>query len=110
MTRPDDSTEKIHEALALLNEAARDKKNEFKDLLGNKYTDLREVVAGLETDAEQRVRHSMDRAHEVGQDASERVQNTAQRIDRRVHEDPWKTVGWAVVGAFLAGFLVGHKE
>jgi ElaB/YqjD/DUF883 family membrane-anchored ribosome-binding protein len=31
-------------------------------------------------------------------------------VDSKVHEDPWKTLGLAVIGAFAVGMLMGKKD
>ena len=104
------SSEKINEALELLNEAARDKKDEFGDLMGDKYNDLKQAVLGMESELEAKARRSVQKVKSVSQDASERVKHAAVTVDQKAHEDPWKTFGWAVAGAFVAGMLLGKKE
>jgi ElaB/YqjD/DUF883 family membrane-anchored ribosome-binding protein len=109
-TKQTNSTEKINEALALLNEAARDKKDEFGDLLGDKYVDLKQAVLGMESELEAKTRRSVQKVKAVSHDASEHVKHAASAVDQKVHEDPWKTFGWAVAGAFVVGILLGRKD
>jgi uncharacterized protein YicC (UPF0701 family) len=44
MTRTTTSTEKLHEALELLNEAAREKGGELQKLIAEKYADLKSAL------------------------------------------------------------------
>jgi ElaB/YqjD/DUF883 family membrane-anchored ribosome-binding protein len=112
MTAPKqtNSTEKINEALTLLNEAARDKKGEFSELLGDKYDDLKQAVLGMESELETKARLGVQKAKAVSHDASEHVKHVASVVDQKAHEDPWKTFGWAVAGAFVVGILLGRKD
>lgn len=110
MAKTDESTKKINEALELLNEAAREKKEEIEGMLEGKYSDLKCVLTDIEADAEAEARRRMARAKEMGHDAADSVRRTAGAVDRRVHDDPWKMLGWGVAAAFAVGFLFGRKE
>lgn len=109
-TKQTNSTEKINEALALLNEAARDKKDEFGELLGDKYGDLKSAVLGMESELEAKARLGVQKVKSVSHDASENIKQVASAVDQKAHEDPWKTFGWAVAGAFVVGILLGRKD
>jgi len=102
--------QKINEALELLNEAAHGQKKEFSDLLSDKYGDLKKAVMELEGNVEDSAREGVDRLRELKEAAASQARNTASQVDRRAHEDPWKTLGWSVVGAFVAGLLLGRKD
>lgn len=110
MTKTTESTQKIDEALSLLNEAAKDKKDEFSGLVKGKYDDLKKVLMDLESDVESQARHGLDKAKDLSHETADRIRRTATKVDDRVHEDPWKTVGWTVVGALVVGFLLGRKD
>ena len=104
------STEKIDEALALLNEAAHDKKDEIGSLLEDKYTDIKHVLKGVEKKVEQQATHGMAAAKDMSRRAGETLKETAEHVEHAVQHNPWKTLGWGVAGAFLVGYLLGHKD
>ena len=67
------SNEKISEALKLLEEAARDKKDELRGLMANKYAHLKDVVAETSQDfkenlaiARKRAADALAKATEIG--------------------------------------------
>lgn len=108
MARQD--TSKINEALSVLNEAARDKKEELQELLSGKYDDLKAVVSDVESEISNSAGRAAQRLEELKTSASERVMETVQRVDRKAHEKPWKTFGWIVAGSFVIGFLLGRRD
>ena len=110
MATTSDSTKKIQEALALLNEAAAAKKDELGSLMSGKYDQLKGVVMDAEGAAEEKARQGLHRAREMGHESAEALKSTANRVDQKVHDDPWKSMGWAVAGAFAVGFLLGRKD
>ena len=108
MTKQD--THKIQEALDLLNAAAHEQKDDIGELLKGKYEALKDVVQGLETEAVDAAKHGAERLSELKDSATERVKETAQNIDQKVHDDPWKTLGLPILGAFVVGYLLGRKD
>ena len=103
-------TQKINEALELLNEAAREKKEDLTKTVSNKYGDLKNALLEMETDLEGKARQSTQRLNELKEAAAERARETARQVDQKAHEDPWKALGWSVAGAFVVGFLLGRKD
>ena len=72
---------KISEALELLNEAAREKKDELKDMFTDKYAHIKEVIA-------------VD----------------AQKVAGRVRKDPWPYLAGTAAVALLLGYLMGKRK
>jgi ElaB/YqjD/DUF883 family membrane-anchored ribosome-binding protein len=108
------SNEKIAEALALLEAAAREKKEELKHAIGDKYAHLKNALAGAEhtvvdtlSAAQKRAVEAIVHAKEVSQ---ERIKKTATAVDEQVHDNPWPYIGGAAVTAFLLGFIIGRKK
>ncbi len=97
-------------ALALLNAAARDKKEEIGKLLEGKYADIKGVLKSMEGNAEDHAARGMAAAKDMAHRAGETLKETADHVDHAVHQDPWKTLGWGIAGAFLVGYLCGHKD
>jgi len=108
------SNEKISEALRLLEEAAKDKKDELRHLIANKYTNLKNAVveaehsvAGTLSTAQKRALDALAQAKCVSE---EKIKKAAEVVDTSVHENPWPYVGGAAVVAFLLGFILGRKQ
>jgi ElaB/YqjD/DUF883 family membrane-anchored ribosome-binding protein len=102
--------QKIDEALALLSEAAKDQKDEITDLISKKYENLKNTVMGVESKVENQVHEGVEHLKEIKDAASEHAKSAANQIDRHVHEDPWKTLGWTVLGALVVGVLIGRRD
>ena len=108
------SNEKVAEALKLLEEAAREKKDELRHLVGNKYTHLKSVLVDAEQSAvdtlsaaQKRAVEAIVHAKEVGQ---EKVKAAATAVDEHVHENPWPYIGGAALAALLFGYILGRKK
>jgi ElaB/YqjD/DUF883 family membrane-anchored ribosome-binding protein len=93
------SNAKISEALELLNEAAKEKKGELKDLVANRYTHIREVMAS-----------TMEHAQEAVAQGKEKVIAIAGDVDERVHKDPWIYIAGTAAASLLLGYLLGSKR
>lgn len=102
--------QKINEALELLNEAAHGQKEELSGLLTNKFGDLKNTILELEENVGDGAKEGLERLRELRGAAAHQASDTASRVDHKVHEDPWKTLGWTVVGAFAIGLLLGRKD
>jgi ElaB/YqjD/DUF883 family membrane-anchored ribosome-binding protein len=104
------SNEKISEALRLLEEAAREKKDEFRTLVGDKYSHLKSALGEAQHSAaaaEKRAIDALLRAKELG---VERARETAAEVDKRVRANPWPYIRGAAVVAFLCGVIMGRKR
>jgi len=93
------SNAKISEALELLNEAAREKKDELKDLMVNKYGHIREAMSS-----------GAEHAQEVMAQGREKVIAAARDVDQRVHKDPWVYIAGTAAASLLLGYLMGSKR
>ncbi len=91
----------IHDALALLNEAARDNRTELQTAMSHKYTDLSAVMS---TFAESR-HNGAFRRFEAGK---QRAMEIAHDVDESVHTNPWPYIGGVAAAALLSGFLIGR--
>ena len=108
------SNEKIAEALKLLEEAAKEKKDELRSLVSNRYTHLKTALVDAEhsaaetlTAAQKRAVEALVHAKEVGK---EKVKEAATAVDGRVHANPWPFIGGTAVVALLTGFILGRKQ
>lgn len=104
------SSNKFEEALHLLNEAAREKKEEIQNLLNNRYTDIRDVVQ----DAAKKGRKSYRRVQEDAEDwlgeGGESIREAASELDDHVRENPWAYLGGVAVAALFLGLLIGSSS
>ena len=108
------SSEKILEALKLLEEAATQKKDEVKSAMSDKYTQLRSLIMENEkslmksvTAAKEHAIQSVTHAKDVG---VEKAREIAVDVNKHVHRNPWPYIaGTAVVGLSL-GYILGRNR
>lgn len=104
------SNVKITEALELLNEAAKEKKDELKGLFTDKYSHIKHA---LEAGAEQG-KQIFDKAKHLTQDAivvgKEKIKEFAGEADKKVHENPWPYIAGAAAVSLLVGYVLGSKR
>ena len=93
------SNAKISEALELLNEAAKDKQNELKSLISNRYSHIREAMST-----------GVEHGKEVIIQGKEKVIEMAGDVDKRVHKDPWVYIAGAASVSLVLGYLMGSKR
>jgi ElaB/YqjD/DUF883 family membrane-anchored ribosome-binding protein len=109
-TQASPSSEKIHEALDLLRQAAKDKKDELRKTVSDQYSDLKDVLGSLSANLKDKASTAIDgvrRASEVGQ---ERAIDAAKAVDESVHEKPWHYIGGVALGALLLGYVLGRRD
>jgi ElaB/YqjD/DUF883 family membrane-anchored ribosome-binding protein len=97
MTTTEAGSESLNEALAHLNEASKERREEVQKLLDEKYTDLKVALGGA-------AHASAEWAKEQGTELADKAKLTASVIDKSVRKYPWAYVG----GAIATGFLVGR--
>jgi len=103
MSHLKDSPEKLDEALAHLNEAARERREELQKLLADKYTDLWSAFGGA-------AQASANWAREQGREVGDTAKLAASTVNHSVHKHPWYYVGGAAAGGLLIGMLVGRRR
>lgn len=108
------SSENISAALKLLEEAAKQKKDELKHVMSDKYMHLRSVFVETESnlvkslaDAKQRMIEAAAHAKEVG---VEKAREIADDVDQKVHRNPWPYIGGTAVVALLLGYILGRNR
>jgi len=107
-------SEKITEALKLLEDAARDKKDELRNLMANKYAHLKDVAADTEHDikeslaiAKKRTADALAKATDIGE---KRAKEIAGEVDESVHENPWPYIGGVALASLLIGYILGRNK
>jgi len=104
------SKEKLHEALALVNEAARDEKEHVTEIINDKYSHLKDLAMEQGTklnDVKKKVADATLHARDVSVAKSKELAGT---IDDNVHRNPWPYLGGAAVGGLLLGYILGRKS
>ena len=104
------SNKKFEEALQLLNEAAKEKKEEIQSLLGDKYSDIRRIIEQQAAKQKQNLRHVQRVAGDWMEDGEEKVREVVSELDENVRENPWQYIGGVAVGALLLGFILGSSS
>jgi len=103
MTHATTSTEKLHEAMELLNEAAQEKRDELRALLSGKYTDLRSVLDDAAHASVGWIKHT-------GEAVAGTAKKAASTVNDSVHENPWPYIGGAALGGLILGFMLGRRR
>ena len=83
-----DSKQKFEEALSLLNEAAKEKKEDIQRLLSDRYSHIKDAVL-------------------TGRD---RTSEVFEEVDENVRQNPWAYIGGAALGALLLGYILGSQK
>jgi ElaB/YqjD/DUF883 family membrane-anchored ribosome-binding protein len=104
------SMKKFEEALQLLNDAAREKKEEIQSLIGDKYAHIREVVEDATKKGRKTLRRAKGAAEEWVGEGEESLREVVSDLDDKVHENPWAYLGGVAVGALLLGFILGSSS
>ena len=104
------SNKKFEDALHLLNEAAKEKKDEIQNLLGDKYTDIRRIIEQTAAKQKQSLKRAGRVAEEWMEEGGDKLREAASEVDDRVHENPWAFIGGVAIGTLLLGFILGSSS
>ncbi len=108
---------RIDEALAILEEAAREKRDELRERINERYNNVKEVL--LEGNS-QRIDSMKHRMHDALRDGEQRLEDllrqggssarrTLRDLDKEVRDNPWPFVGAVALSAVIFGVLFGHR-
>lgn len=86
------SKEKLEEALDLVNQAAREKKEDVMRLLEEKYTDIRASLT------------------EVAMNNKEILRQVRRVAEEKIQKNPLGSVGSIAAGALIFGFILGLSK
>ncbi len=102
-TETNNSSKKIDEALQLLNEAARDKKEEVQRLFTDKYSHVKNALREVTI----KNKEIVDRAIQEGE---EKIKEVVADVDQKVRSNPWPYIGGVALGALLLGYILGNSK
>ncbi len=103
-------TKKFEEALHLLNEAAREKKEEIQSLVTDRYSQIRDVLEDAAKKSRKSYRRVKDSAEEWVGEGGENVRELVSDLDDKIHDNPWAYLGGVAVGALLLGLILGSSS
>jgi len=107
------SSENIAEALKLLEEAAKQKKDELKSVMSDKYTHLRGIILETEGGVARAVgvakNHAVDAATHAKDVSVEKTREFTREVDKSVHQNPWTFIGGTAVISLLFGYILGRS-
>ena len=112
MEKANTGNENIAEALKLLEEAAKQKKDDLKSLMSDKYTHLRDLI--LETEGSfvkslsEAKTHAVETASHAKDVGVEKAHEIATTVDKSVHQNPWPYIAGSAVFGLLLGGLLGR--
>ena len=109
-TRTKHNDHKLHDALELLNEAAKEKREELYDLIGDKYSHVRDILTDTASNGRKAVKQTGKEFLKSFQDGEKKFVHKAKEIDKQVHQNPWLYVGVVAVSSVLFGYLMNHKK
>lgn len=98
-------SQKLNEAIGLLGEIIQEKKDEFSQLIQQKYSNFREVMreAAGTKEVISKLRQNVSETITGGE---EKIKEISMEVNKRVHENPWLFLGIAATGAFLSGYII----
>ncbi|HTL48398.1 MAG TPA: hypothetical protein VL688_10120 [Verrucomicrobiae bacterium] len=101
--------DKLHEVVDLLNEAAKEKKEELYGLIGEKYGQIAEAIQEKAENGLHAVESAKKQLFKALQDEEEKIFERAKEVDKQAHENPWAFVGAVAFVSFLFGVRFGRK-
>ncbi len=108
------SSENIAAALRLLEEAAKQKKDELRTLMSDKYTNLRNLILENESSLLESLTtakdHALEAASDVKEASVEKARDIARNVDMGVHQNPWPYIAGSAVVGMLLGCLLGRSR
>lgn len=111
---PDHKIKTLTQALEVLNNAAEDSSEEIGKMLKTDYKKLKNVMAGITSEAKGAFGNFKASTEESISDIKKKVvdktNDLAQDVDKSVSQHPWYYMGGAAVTSALIGFLLGRKS
>ncbi|HCE43406.1 MAG TPA: hypothetical protein DET40_07645 [Lentisphaeria bacterium] len=106
------SAEKINEALKLLEDAAKENREQVLSATSGKFENLKCAMLdekGLKERLALAAQKAADMAASIKEAAADKTREIAGAIDQNVRKNPWPYVAGVAVGALMLGFILGRK-
>jgi len=114
MEQTQTSSENFAAALKLLEEAAKQKKDELRAVLSDKYTNLRSLILEKEGSLMKSLASAKDQALEMTAHAREvgveKTREIARDVDKNAHQNPWPYIGGSALFGVLLGYILGRNR
>lgn len=94
---------KFSEALELLEEVAKDKKAELRNLVSKKYGSLKSVLGDVAGVLQKQGRETYD--HGI-----EKVKGLASSTDKNVRRHPWPYLGGTAIAFLILGLILSRSS
>ena len=108
------SSENIAAALKLLEETAKQKKDELRTIMSDKYTNLRSLILENESSLMESLTTVKDHAFEAATDVKnasvDKAREIAHDVDEGVHQNPWPYIAGSAVVSVSLGYILGHSR
>lgn len=103
----------IQSAIKLLEEAAKDKREEVQDLFTGNYEHLKDLFKENEKSFMKTLHNAKDSAVESATDLEKegvrKARELGHDVDKNVHEFPWRYIGGSVLAGLLLGVVLQRK-
>lgn len=103
----------IEDAIKLLEEAAKDKREEVQTLFSGNYEHLKDLFRENEKSLMKTLHNAKDSAVETATDLEKEGVRKARKlghdVDENVHEFPWRYIGGSVLTGLLLGVALQRK-
>lgn len=103
-------TQKINEALELLDELAKEKRSEINQLISEKYSNIQGIMDESKNIYKETVKKTKQGLSEAMVSGEEKIKEISTGIDKRVHENPWLFIIIGISSGFLFGYILGGSK
>lgn len=101
------SAEKMNKALALLNEVAKEKKEELNQLISERYSNIKEMMDEATESFKETLEKTKQNLGEAMASGEKKLKEMSVTLDKRIHDNPWTYLALTAVGFFLYGIIIG---
>jgi ElaB/YqjD/DUF883 family membrane-anchored ribosome-binding protein len=109
-----ESMDKIAEALKLLEEAAKQKKDELRTAMADKCTHLKDLIMENESTLVKSLAAAKEQALKatlhVKEVSVEKARDLGHEVDQRVRQSPWPYVGGTALVGLMFGYILGRNR
>lgn len=105
-----DSNKKLADALELLNEAAKDKKNEIQNLLNGKYEHVKDAFQEATEKSQKQFDQAKRMTEEFIEEGSQKAKETVSEVEKNIRKNPWPYIGGIAVVTLLVGYILGSSK